>query len=295
MKKQLWLSLFIIISSLNCYSQSDSLSSPSILKKSIVFSGQIITYTGFTYEMSQQFFNTPHLSDFHLKQDLNTWRGMDKFFHAFGSYQFLALLYQTNKWTGMKDKRALNLAFWESTLFGTTKEYCDGRIDVGGWSWYDIEMNFTGNLFFYLQQRFLNKQLIQYKYSYGNSHLQHYYPETLGSSWKNYWFRDYNGQTFWVSVSLGNMNLTQNKWLKPIAFCLGYGADNLIYELSNKNIDLKRYSQLYLGLDIDLTQIETKNKFLKTTFLLLNRLRFPLPSIEYNSLNQFKFHPFIHH
>jgi uncharacterized protein YfiM (DUF2279 family) len=271
------------------FSQSDT---NYQVKKTIVVSSQAISYLGFTYEMSQHFFTTTPMSAFHLKQDWKTWRGLDKVFHSYGSYQLSSLFYQMNRWAGFSKKRALNLAFIESTIFSTTKEYCDGRIEVGGWSWYDMGMNFAGNSLFYLQEKFLDKQLFQMKYSYNNSGLQHYNPNVLGASWKTFWLRDYNGQTFWISTSLGNMNLTTNKWLKPLAICFGYGGNNLIWEFSNKQINLERYSQFYLGLDIDLTQIKSKYQLINTALFLFNRLRIPLPCIEYNSLGQFSFHPF---
>ena len=169
-----------------------------------------IGYVGFTYKTSQHFFTSPVISNFHLRQDWLTWRGMDKIFHAYGSYQLNALFYQINRWSGVDSIKALNLALLESTIISTTKEYCDGRIDVGGFSWYDIGMNAAGNFLFYGQQRWLGKQLIQYKYSYFNSNLQHYNPSVLGTSYKNYWLKDYNGETFWLSTSLGNLNVTQN-------------------------------------------------------------------------------------
>lgn len=251
-----------------------------------------IGYVGFTYKTSQHFFTSPVISNFHLRQDWLTWRGMDKIFHAYGSYQLNALFYQINRWSGVDSIKALNLALLESTIISTTKEYCDGRIDVGGFSWYDIGMNAAGNFLFYGQQRWLGKQLIQYKYSYFNSNLQHYNPSVLGTSYKNYWLKDYNGETFWLSTSLGNLNVTQNKWLKFLGISAGYGGHNLINDFNNGMVNLPRYSQYYLGLDIDWTQIETSNKYLKTLFFVLNRFRFPLPCVELNSLNQVKFHSF---
>ena len=249
-------------------------------------------YIGFTYEMSQHFFSSPANSQFHFKNDLNTWRGMDKLFHAYGSYQLSSIFYQLNRWSGIDSNKALNLAFLESTIISTTKEYCDGRVTVGGWSWYDIAMNATGNSLFYFQQRLFRRQIIQYKYSYFTSGLQSYNPSVLGTSNKNYWLKDYNGETFWLSTSLGNLNLTQNKWLKFWGISLGYGGHNLIREFDNGIINLPRYSQAYIGLDIDWSQITTTNKYLKTLFFILNKFRFPLPCIEYTSQNQFKFHTF---
>ena len=47
--------------------------------------------------------------------------------------------------------------------------------------------------------------------------------------------------------------------------------------------DIKRFRQYYLAPDIDLTRIKTRNKFLRTTFFILNSVKFPAPSIEFSN------------
>lgn len=288
--KKIFLILVICVLYTNSFSaQKDS---SSILKKSILLSSQGILFSGFTYEMSQHFFTKVPISDFKISHDIKTWRGMDKISHGFGSYQMIEFFFELNKWAGFNNNRALNLAALESILFSTTKEYLDGRIKVAGWSWNDILMNTTGNSLFYLQQKFFDRQFIKFKFSYQNSHIQYYYPSVLGSSWENYWYKDYNGQTYWLTTSIGSLKLSKNKWLKPLGISFGYGVNNLIYEYNNRNINLERYSEYYLGLDIDLTQIETKNKILKNTLLLINKIRLPLPKLELNSKGILKFHAY---
>ncbi len=284
--------IYLLISYISFNSSAqDVLPTKKTVPKIINFTITSITYYGFSSQMTQHFFRDYPYGKFHLKQDWKTWRGMDKFYHNYGSYQMSALFYQANKLSGFDSIKALNLAFLESTLFSTTKEFADGHIDIGGWSWYDILMNFTGNSLFYSQQRFLGKQKIYYKYSYFSSDLQKYNPTVLGTSYKNYWLKDYNGETFWLSTALGDWNLTGNKWLKPLGICVGYGANNLIEEWDNpSSFTQPRYSQYYLGLDINWQQIQTNNKVLKTVFFLLNRFRFPLPSLEINSLGKLQFH-----
>ena len=283
------LPIFLLLS-FSLFSQ-DSLHKKNILPKTINLAVTSIAYYEFTSQMTQNFFRDYPYGKFHLKQDWKTWRGLDKFYHNYGSYQMSSVFYQVNKASGFDSIKALNLAFLESTIFSTTKEFADGHIDVGGWSWNDILMNFTGNSLFYAQQRWWGSQRIQYKFSYFSSGLQKYNPSVLGTSYKNYWLKDYNGETFWLSTSLGDWKLTENKWLKPFGLCIGYGANNLIKEWDNPStFTLPRYSQYYLGLDINWQQIPTKNKVLKTVFFLLNRFRFPLPSIEINSLGKLQFH-----
>jgi uncharacterized protein YfiM (DUF2279 family) len=246
-------------------------------------SGSILL--GQSFISSQQFFTKYPSSKFHFKGDLNVWKGMDKCFHMYASYQINSFFYELNKLSGMNNKKASNLAFIESSILGISKELYDGLIDIAGWSWYDVSMNVSGNLFFTFQQRIWNEQRIKLKYSYANSELQHYNPGVLGSSYKNYWLRDYNGQTYWMSSSLGKWNLTSNKWLKPISLTFGYGAQNMLNENNNLLIssdNLTRYRQYYLGLDIDWSEIETNKKYLKVLFYVLDHFRLPLPTLEFS-------------
>lgn len=106
----------------------------------------------------------------------------------------------------------------------------------------------------------------------------------LGDSKLNYWLKDYNGQTFWLTSSLGVWGVTKKKWAKPISIAFGYSADNMLNELDNSkipnNLQLNRYKQYYIGLDIDWSQIEVKRKSVKVLFYLLDKVKIPFPSIE---------------
>jgi hypothetical protein len=54
----------------------------------------------------------------------------------------------------------------------------------------------------------------------------------------------------------------------------------------------RRYRQFYLSMDVDLTRIPTRSKALKTLFTIFSFIKIPFPAVEYNTLGQFKFHPF---
>ena len=45
----------------------------------------------------------------------------------------------------------------------------------------------------------------------------------------------------------------------------------------------------YMALDFELDKIQTRSKFLKSTFFFLNLIKFPLPTVEFNTLGQTKF------
>ena len=83
------------------------------------------------------------------------------------------------------------------------------------------------------------------------------------------------------------------RWL-GIAF--GYGAEGMFGARSNIAVDkngavtfdrsdIKRYRQLYLSPDIDLTKIQTNKKALRFLFVVLSAFKFPAPSLEFSQGN----------
>jgi uncharacterized protein YfiM (DUF2279 family) len=254
-------------------------------KKKIINAGIVSSaYLISTYKSTQHFYKNYPYSPFKIKNDLNTWLGMDKAFHTYTSYQLCSGFYEANKLSNISDKKSLNIALIESLIFGITKEWSDSHIDIAGWSWYDMKANLSGNLLFYGQQRIFNEQKVKLKFSYYNSNLQANNPTVLGNSFLEYWRKDYNGQTFWLSSSFGAWKLSNKKWIKPISIALGYSGDNMLNELENSiinnNLSINRYKQYYIGLDIDWSQVEVKRKSLKVLFYILDRVKIPLPSIE---------------
>src|SRR5690606_1550417 len=55
--------------------------------------------------------------------------------------------------------------------------------------------------------------------------------------------------------------------------------------------EFTRCRQFYLAPDIDLTKIKTNSRVLKFIFEATRYIKFPLPELEYNSKNQWVFHP----
>ena len=285
MKSITVLLLFFLLSVNNCkvIAQEKDSTNNKVLK--IVNASIVSTsYLASTYRSTQHFYTKYPYSSFITKNDLGTWLNMDKAFHAFSSYQLCSFFYEGNKLTKIKDKKSLDIALVESLVFGLTKEWADSHIDIAGWSWYDISANLSGSFLFYGQQKLFNEQKVKMKFSYYNSNLQSYNPSVLGDSKLNYWLKDYNGQTFWLTSSLGAWGVTQKKWAKPISIAFGYSADNMLNELDNSkipnNLQLNRYKQYYIGLDIDWSQIEVKRKSVKVLFYLLDKVKIPFPSIE---------------
>ena len=84
------------------------------------------------------------------------------------------------------------------------------------------------------------------------------------------------------------------KWLNV---AIGYGAEGMTGASDNPSVvngksipSFERYRQIYLSLDIDLTKIHPKSKTLEMLFNVIGFIKFPMPAIEYNTPNGFKFH-----
>ena len=59
---------------------------------------------------------------------------------------------------------------------------------------------------------------------------------------------------------------------------------------STNEFSQEPYRQFYLSLDVDLTKISTKSKLLKTVFSVVNFIKIPSPTLEFNGKGHIKFH-----
>lgn len=141
---------------------------------------------------------------------------------------------------------------------------------------------------------FWNEQRIVPKFSFHTTQYASIRPNVLGNSLSQQILKDYNGQTYWLSVNVHSF-FKDSKIPKWLNVALGYGADGMITGKSETNdvflySETKRTRQFYFTLDADLTKIETKSHFLKSIFLIFNSIKIPAPTIEINSLGGVKLH-----
>ena len=93
--------------------------------------------------------------------------------------------------------------------------------------------------------------------------------------------KDYNGQTYWLSFNLKSLIRIEYidfpNWLN---LSFGYGAHFMKQPYPKDDGIVWRKRQYLLSLDIDLSRIDTKNKFLNTVLHSFSFLKFPMPSLE---------------
>ena len=259
-------------------------------------SSAVVYGAGLTILSNAWYKDYPQTS-FHFFNDNNDWLQVDKAGHVFSTYTAGKWNAELWRWAGLPRKQRIWIGGLSGAAFAAIIEILDGHSQGWGFSMGDLAADFAGSAVFIAQELGWNEQRIQLKFS---AHQTHYEDPSLqqrantlfGSNLPERILKDYNNQTYWASMNLKSFFKKSGlpSWLN---IAVGYGADGMfggtenIARDKNGNIifdrrDIARYRQWYLAPDIDLTRIKTKSKFLKTTFFVLNSLKFPSPSIGFS-------------
>ena len=225
-------------------------------------------------------------SGFHFINDSRQWEQVDKFGHAFSTYQVTRLTNDVYRHYGVERNSALKRSALLSASFITAVEIMDGFSAGWGFSVSDLGANLSGIALFAGQDVLWGEQRIQLKFSYSPTDYASMRPDVLGSNAIESLLKDYNGQTYWLSSSPHSFGW--EKWPKWLMVSAGYGADGMIAgsRLDNQQTsypEVTRQRQLYFSLDVDLTQIKTRQRWLNTLFDALGVLKVPAPTLMWNS------------
>jgi hypothetical protein len=272
------------------------------------------TYIGGSYVLYQSWYKDFPRSSFHFFNDFLEWQQVDKAGHIYSSYAQARLISQGFRWTGLDIEKSNQYAMWSSLLFQTTVEVMDGFSSEWGFSWSDMGANIIGLGVYGLQEALWQEQRISIKFSSfpksypsaaqssaGLINLQDRTNDLYGTHLLERILKDYNSSTYWASVNVRSF-ITESALPYWLNIAVGYGSDNLYGGFDNHwmqdgrtiTLDLTAYPrirQYYLSLDIDTSRIKTNSKFLRTLLDIVNLIKVPLPTFEYNSANEFKFHP----
>lgn len=303
--------------------QSSFLTPSDTLNKSR-FWGTTISFTsayvGTTFALYNVWYKNYELTSFHTFDDSGEWLNMDKAGHLLTTYTQARAVFGGAKWTGLKKNPAIWTGVGVGMLLQTSLEVMDGYSAKWGFSWSDMGYNALGAGLFAVQQYFWDEQRLLLKFSSpiikypdslipsvdGNSitTLANRAANLFGDNYGQLFLKDYNAQTLWISfnpnILFGGDRKIFPEWLN---LSLGYGVQNLYGGYANSWTnkegatfvlppdEFPRYRQGYLSLDVDLTKIKTKSRFLKTIFYTFNFIKIPAPALEINGLGKVRFHP----
>ena len=225
---------------------------------------------------------------FHFFNDLKEWRYMDKIGHVCTSYQMNLNSYAIFS----KFQENQNKVLVKSSLYSfgylTGMEILDGFSSEWGFSWYDFIANGVGTGLFAFQQKKWKENRFDIKFS---SHLTPYAacrPNLLGNTNLERIFKDYNGQTYWLTVDFNKFLKKENKVLKWFNLALGYSVDGLTGANENPFTSIhhfdcnsyERKSKFLLSFDINLKNIKNKNRFIKSLLSPFSVIKIPFPTLQ---------------
>lgn len=236
---------------------------------------------------------------FHTFNDAHEWQQMDKIGHVTTAWNFARAAGDLYQWSGVNQKQSALIGGGYAFAYMLTFEMLDAYNEEWGFSTYDVLANTSGAALYTVQDYFWDQQFIKPKFSSHGTDLAQYRPNILGPGGLESLFKDYNGQTYWLSFNPVTMVKNDSKIPKWINLSIGYGINNQLigdggtYITTNTNgqqISFTPYRQYYLSLDIDWEKINVKSKFLKLALRGLNIIKLPFPAIEF-SQHGVKGHP----
>lgn len=265
---------------------------------------------------------------FHTFNDLGDWNQMDKMGHWLMAYNESRWLYAGARWAGVKPRTSAWLGFAGSQLIMTSLEMFDGFSSQWGFSWSDMGANLLGSSMFLAQQLGWGEQRITMKMSawpvsYPSERIEPVSPAD-SDGWTtlqarsdalydtgpvSLFMKNYNALNVWVSANPRAFAQNANWLPKWLNVAVGMGADNLFvgqgYEWKgNRNcegpdcdvyrLDPEKYPrtrQLFLSLDVDLTRLGIRNRFLRTVAGAINIIKIPAPTLEFTDQGRVRFHP----
>ena len=274
----------------NFLTPSDSLNKSR--RNAVVLSEAAIS-AGILVGLNQLWYSDYPKSDFHFINDNAEWLQMDKAGHVFSAYHLGRFGKEALQWSGASRKSQLIYGSTLGFAFLTAVEVMDGYSSNWGASWGDVAANATGTALYVSQELLWKEQRIIPKFSFHTTPYAAVRPNALGSSLNEQVLKDYNGQTYWLSVNVHSFFKTSQipKWLN-VAF--GYGAEGMIAgddALVNMVFlpEKERLRQFYFSFDVDLSKIETKSHVLKTVFSVFNTIKIPAPTFEFRDDGVVKF------
>jgi hypothetical protein len=201
---------------------------------------------------------------------------MDKLGHVFTAFHTTRLLstYYSRSYIIKNTTWAAGIAF----SYLTAIEIMDGYSSGWGFSRADFWSNVLG-VGLGAMISVTNEISIKFKYSFfPNSNEYQQRPDLLGKTLTERLVKDYNNQTYWISIPFF-MN-TEIQWLKPWMISFGYGAGGMTSGHPTEN-DLRR-RDFFVSLDINPGKIKLRSRILKKCLVFFDVVKFPFPALRFN-------------
>lgn len=270
--------LISIISITSVAQNTDSTSNHNSKRLKTIIIGSSVAYTGSMIALSSIWYSQYDKQKFHFFNDAREWKQMDKLGHFYSAFQLSSIGSRTLQWSGISKKKSDLAGMITSFAVMSSIEVLDGFSAGYGASASDLLANAIGSGFFLGQQALWRETRIYPKFSFQRTAFAPQRPELLGSGLFEEVIKDYNGQTYWLSIDMDKF-VRFPKWLN---LAVGYGAEGMLYanDASNISQNLMPYRQYFIGIDFDLTGIKSRSKLVNTLIYVVNMVKLPAPTLE---------------
>lgn len=287
---KLYISVFCCILFLSVFGQEKTINikdtSELNINKVILISSSISTATigGYTALYSTWYKDYPK-SKFHFFNDNSEWLQMDKIGHFYTANKLSIFVSNSYQWTGLPQRKSAVIGASYGLAFQTILEIMDGYNSKWGFSWGDMTANILGSLSFLTQELFWKEQKVLLKFSTHLTDFAAIRPNVLGKTIPQRLLKDYNGQSYWISIPTNFIVKKSPDWLL-LAF--GYGihnkivGNNDIYNDPITDISYIAMREFYFSFDLDFSKLPIKNKLLKKITSQFNYLKIPFPTVQFN-------------
>lgn len=274
-KPLLALIIFSLTVTANAQVKRDSVSNDR-LKKIII--GGSVGYGSALFALNHLWYRGAEKQSFRFFNDNAEWNQVDKIGHFFSAYYLANGAQRSFVWSNVDEQKADLWGAVTGMLLLAPIEVFDGYSARYGASSGDLIANGAGALFFLGQKRLWGEIRIHPKFSYQRSDYASLRSDVLGDSEISRIIKDYNGQTYWLSLDLDKF-IRFPSWLNV---AVGYGADGMVYarEYHNQSNGFRSFRQIYLSPDIDLTAIKSRSRTIRSLLFFLNMVKIPAPGLE---------------
>lgn len=289
MKKDIFNILLILLFSFNCIGQNklETFLTPSDTLNVARVKAVTISYTAAATAslvgLGYVWYSDYEKSSFHFINDNPHWLQMDKAGHLYSGYHLTRAGVELLRWSGMESDKSAVVGAVSGFVVLSAVEVLDGFSAEWGASTGDLIANASGAGLYLAQDLLWREQRITPKYSFHTTQYAAMRPDLLGANLQEQLLKDYNGQTYWLSVNVHSF-IKSESIPKFINVAFGYGANGMtsaqqLEVIVGQNM-LERNRQFYVSLDLDLTKIPTRSHFLKTFFSVFNTIKIPAPTFE---------------
>lgn len=265
----------------NFFSPADSLSKGRVIGTSV---GIGSFWSGSMIGLSQVWYSEVEKEPWHAFDDSKNWLQMDKVGHFYISHKISQFCRDKYMWSGVDNTTATWIGAGISVGYQTTFEFLDAYSAEWGFSWSDVAANTLGTASYTAQSLVWKEERIIPKFSYSPTAFASIRPEVLGSTFAESLLKDYNGQTYWLSFSLGTF-LKNSRIPEWACISIGYSAhaklkgDEETYTDVTTGINYQSQRELLLSLDIDFSRIPIKKPWLKAIVKQFNYVKIPFPAL----------------